>query len=341
MMTFNKFLKFLHLMVIRPIKWDVSLSGIPVIGPILDPPDPPPAPDFTGAAEATAAGNLDLAREALTANRYDIFSPLGTQTWDATTTDIFDEEAYNQALAEWEERAATGGVAGAAFSQLPRPEASDFTTDTQHWAKTIDLSPEGQELFDKNIATQLGMADIGLMGLGQMEDIFSTPFELDDFEGYREDVYDAMLDRLETDIDRDWQSRNAELYAGGIGRGTEAYGWEQTMRDRQLNDARLRAYTEATDQALRERNRSVQEALLERQTPLNELNAFRTGSQVNMPQFEVQPGMQTPAGPNYLGAAQEQAAYDLAGYNADVMSQNALMGGLFSLGAGGLAGGYF
>lgn len=304
-------------------------------------PDPPASPDFAGAAEATSEGNLELAKQALEANRYDIFSPLGSQTWEPTTTGIFDEETYNRALADWESGVGSTGVIGGLFRDIPRPNIADFTKNVEHWEKTIDLSPEGQELFDKNIATQLGMADIGLMGLDQMEDIFSQPFELDDFEGYREDVYDAMLDRLETDISRDWDTRNAELYSAGIGRGTEAYGWEQTMRDRQLNDARLQAYQKATDQALRERGRTVQEALLERQTPLNELNAFRTGSQVNMPQFEVQPGMPTVSGPDYLGAAGQQAQYDLSGYNADVMQLNAITGGLFDIGAGGLAGGYF
>lgn len=282
----------------------------------LSPPDQPPPPDFKGAAEATAAGNLEAAQAALEANRYDIFSPLGSQTWSRDSEDA--------------------------------------------WTKNIDLSPEGQELFDKNVATQLGMANVGLMGLDQVRGIFQDPFQLDkfeldefspgDFEGYREDVYDAMLDRLERDIDRDWETRNAELYAGGIGRGTEAYGTEQERRDRMLNDARLQAYTQATDQALRERQqlfkergqmtdedmnlraRQVTEALLNRQTPLNELNAFRTGSQVQMPTFETQDYMQTPQGADYLSAAGEQAQYDLAGYNADVARQNAILGGLFGLG---------
>jgi hypothetical protein len=316
-----------------------------IIGAAMDffglTPDPPPAPDFTGAAEATAAANLELAQQALEANRYDIFSPIGSQTWTQETTPTFDQEAYEQALANWTATSTSGGTWNPMVPKSEQPTPEDFTTYTDRWTKNIDLSPEGQELFEKNIATQLGMADIGLMGLDQMRDIFSTPFQLDDFEGYREDVYDAMLDRLETDVARDWDTRNAELYAAGIGRGTEAYEWEQKMRDSQLNDARLQAHISATDQALRERGRVVEEALLERQTPLNELSAFRTGSQVMMPQFETQPGMPTVSGPDYLGATGERAQYDLAGYNADVMAANQLLGGLFSLGAGGLAGGYF
>lgn len=331
MISFNKFLKTLHLLVIRPINLGISLGGIPIIGPILDPPDPPPAPDFVGAAEATAESQAEAAKAALEANRYDIFSPLGTQTWTAPTATTYEdlEAVLGKAPmgGEWDLQDA-----------IARGIVPEFQ---EQWKKSIELSPEGQELFDKNISTQLGMADIGLMGLDQVRGIFSEPFQLDDFEGYREDVYDAMLDRVERDIDRDWETKNAQLYAAGIGRDTEAYGREREMTDRARTDARLQAYQKATDQALRERNRVVEEALLERQTPLNELNAFKTSSQVAMPTFETQAPMQTPAGANYLGAAGEAAQYDLAGYNADVMAQNQLISGLFSLGAGGLAGGYF
>ena len=264
----------------------------------LSPVEQPPPPDFTGAAEATSAGNLELARQALEANRFDITSPLGNLEW-----------------------------------ARPDIEAGETT-----WTKNINLSPEAQSLFDKGLLMQGISADIGLTAGEQIKDIFSTPFQLDDFEGYREDVYDAMMSRLEEDIDRDWDTRNAELYAAGIGRGTEAYGWEQTQRDRMLNDARLQAYQRATDQALRERAQTVEEALLQRQTPLNEFNAWRTGAQVQLPTFENQANMATVAGPDYMNAAQQQAQYDLSGYNADVMKQNALMGGLFGLGAAGLMG---
>lgn len=350
MISFNKFLKALHLLVIRPIKLNISL-------PFFDSPSMPPPPDYEAAAEATAAGNLEAARAATEANRFDQYTPFGNMQWTNLGTEQFDQagwdaamQAYNQSLGTY---SPTGG--GAAFTddhdpfsrggaEAPvRPDRADFTTmlDQDKWRSDVNLSPEVQALFDKGLMMQDISANIGLTAGGQIQDIFSTQFELDDFEGYREDVYDAMLSRLEEDIDKDWQSRNAELYAGGIGRGTEAYGWEQTQRDRTLNDARLQAYKGATDQALRERGQTVKEALLERNQPLNEYNAWRTGAQVDLPQFQPGGMQQTTAGPDYLGSAMEQGQYDLAGYNADVMGQNALMSGLFSLGAGGLMGGYF
>lgn len=42
---------------------------------------PPPAPDYTGAAQATAAGNVETARYATKANRVSQYTPYGSQTY--------------------------------------------------------------------------------------------------------------------------------------------------------------------------------------------------------------------------------------------------------------------
>ena len=314
-------------------------------------PSPPPAPDYTGAAEATAEGNLEASRAAIEANRYDQFTPLGDLTWTNLGSSEVDKDAYDAAMEQYysdieESRvpdnfpATVGDISVADMFPAKKPDIKDFTTeyDQDRWRSDITLSPEVQKLFDKGLMMQDISADIGLTAGEQIKDTFSTPFELDDFEGYREDVYDAMMSRLEEDISKDWDSRNAELYAAGIGRGTEAYKGEQTQRDRMLNDARLQAYQNATDQALRERGQTVQEAVLQRTQPLNEYNAWRTGAQVQLPSFQNTPPAQTVGGPDYLGAAQGRAQYDLAGYNADVAGTNNLLSGLFTLGAGYLMG---
>jgi hypothetical protein len=71
---------------------------------------------------------------------------------------------------------------------------------------------------------------------------------------------------------------------------------------------------------------------------LNEFNSFRTGAQIQQPNYYA-PGMQqTTSGPDALGATMAQGNWDLAGYNADVASRNAMMGGMFGLGAAGIYG---
>jgi len=81
------------------------------------------------------------------------------------------------------------------------------------------------------------------------------------------------------------------------------------------------------------RRQDIQEALLGRQTPINEMSAFRTGSQVNMPQFQPYGQQQFTGGPNYSQAATQQGAYDMAGYNAETAQQNTLASGMAGLGA--------
>lgn len=46
-----------------------------------DAPSPPPPPDYTGAANATASGNIEAARLASRANRVDQYTPYGSQVY--------------------------------------------------------------------------------------------------------------------------------------------------------------------------------------------------------------------------------------------------------------------
>lgn len=79
------------------------------------------------------------------------------------------------------------------------------------------------------------------------------------------------------------------------------------------------------------RSRQFQEALLQRQLPLNEINALRTGNQAMLPQFQQFSGASVGAAPMY-GAAQDQFAAEQANYQNQMAGYNNLMGGLFGLG---------
>ena len=80
----------------------------------------------------------------------------------------------------------------------------------------------------------------------------------------------------------------------------------------------------------------IQDALLGRNQPINEMNAWQTGSQIGMPQFQGYSQAGFAGGPDYLGAGMGESQYDLGAWNADTASNNALMGGLFGLGAAGI-----
>lgn len=148
-----------------------------------------------------------------------------------------------------------------------------------------------------------------------------------------------MLSRVGTDVGRDRERTSARLIAQGIPVGSEAYNRQMEQLDRQMTDARQQAEIAATGQAVAEQNagmdvrrQGIQEALLERQTPLNEISAFRTGSQVQQPQFQAYGQMPFTGGPDIFGAAQSQGQYDIGAYNVEQSGTNALFGGLATLG---------
>ena len=86
------------------------------------------------------------------------------------------------------------------------------------------------------------------------------------------------------------------------------------------------------------RQQSIQEQAYLRSLPLNELNALRTGAQVQNPQFQPFQGVnigQTPI----FGAAQAQGQADMNMYNQQAASANAFNSGLMQM--AGMAGGMY
>jgi len=378
-------------------------------------PTPPPAPNYSLAADQTAASNLDFARQTAQANRPDEISPLGTRTWQQGGDSVFDQEGYDAALEGYQTQqdvlSGLGNVGRSAYlaqnEEIFSPTRQEYTTisgDPDQWTSTVSLSPEVQSLFDKELENKGRQADLSLSGLNSVEDIFKTPFSTTgqvgeyagpnyagiegdvpqyqggDYDKTRQNVSDAMMSRVNTDIDRDRSTKEAQLIAQGIPKGSEAFNREMEQLDRKQTDARQQAEIAASGQAAQEfilrqgqdqqafvndmmsrgmseseainlfqnqtqgemnkfatgldaRRQNISEALLNRQTPLNEVNAFRTGSQVSMPQFQAYGQQANVPGSNYNNAVNQQSQYDIAGYNADLAGRNALTSGLFGLGA--------
>lgn len=309
-MTFQNFLKYIIFSLYKPL--GISLGDLNPFqsSSILDPfgltstPDQPAAPDYEGAARATAEGDLEQARIATMANRPNQYTPWGTSTWA--------QDPNNQDL----------------------------------WTQRVTLSPEQQRLYDVGTQADIQMAELGLQGARQAGDIFQDPFslqslgEMPNYQDQFSDIYDAMLGRVNTDIGQDREAMASQLVAQGIPRGSEAFNREMERIDRQLTDARQQAELAATRQVgqrqqsdIENRRQQIAEMLTQRQTPLNEYSAFRTGTQVQMPNFPGVPEQQATPGADILGATTAQGNWDLAGWNADVARQNAILGGLSGLGA--------
>lgn len=81
------------------------------------------------------------------------------------------------------------------------------------------------------------------------------------------------------------------------------------------------------------RQQGLSELLALRALPFNELASIRTGNQVQVPSGQAQYSVPNLNAPNALGAAEQDYQNQLGVYNAGVAGDNALMGGLFGLGA--------
>ena len=271
-------------------------------------PSAPAPPDYAGAATAQGEANLDAARATAKLSNPNVINPYGTQT-------------------------VTYGAGG----------DPDVGTVTQ------TFSPEQQALYEKSTQTKGLLSDLGITGATALQSVVGKNL---DFSGApaapgssgqtRDDVINAMMSRVNTDTMNQRDQRNSDLIAAGIRPGTAAYSTAMDQIDRQYNDARQQAITAGGAEASRDfgmdtqaRKDSIAEILAQRQTPLNEINALMSGSQVSNP-FATNLGYQ--AGANAQAAPVMQAAglMGQAGQNQyaqDVGSSNSTKTGVATIAA--------
>lgn len=300
-----------------------------------DSPAPPPAPDYKGAAEATAAGNLQSAQAATAANRYDQYTPLGSQTWSGgpdnwasqvnlspTGQSLFDQ--YNrtsQGLAGMTDQAlgrvgdvqsrgfdmsgVQGGVGNVQMGQLPEiSEAARTAAENAAYGRaTSRLDPQWN---DRQTDTETQLRNQGLVPGGEAYDKAERNLTF-----ARNDAYDqARMGAVQQGL----QAQQAQFGMGLAG--------NQQQFSQGLSNANL---------ANTLRGQQIQEQSYLRNLPLNELNALRTGSQVGMPSFQPGGQQQVTPGANYAGAAGQQGAYDQNVYNQQVGASNANTAGMTGL----------
>lgn len=266
-------------------------------------PSPPPTPDYAGAAQAQGAANLDAARAQGRINNPNVIAPTGTQTvtWDGDTPTL-----------------------------------------------TQTYSPQEQALYDANSQTRLLLSQLGGKGAGALGDVIGKNLDLSgapaapgSADEVRNSVINAMMSRSNKDLGDQESNTRAKLIAAGIPVTSEAFGKEMDRIDRARNDARSAAELAGGAEAQRQfgmgtdaRKNAIAEILAQRQTPLNEITALMSGSQVSNP-FSM-PGYaqntNVAAAPVFAGA-QAQGQADMNIYNQQVAGNNAMMSGLFGVGA--------
>ncbi len=340
---------------------------------------PPPAPDYEGAAAAQGAANKETAIASSRLNNPNVVSPYGTQTWsEPGGTRVFDQAGYDAAMAQYNASKAAGGsynptvpggfridtetgnvipatAGGGAAITAPDREAFYSTVGGGDGRPTLTqtLSPSEQALYNQDARTKGLLGGLGEQGAKSLYGVVGRTLDFSGMPaaptstGARQDAYDAIMSRVNEETGRSKDKQNSTLIAAGIRPGTKAYQDAMFAIDRGANDARQQAILAAGQEGQRDftmgtqqRKDAIAELLAQRQTPLNEINALLSGSQVNNP-FAIPGAAQNAniqAAPIY-NAALQRGQYETDAYNAEQASSNSAMSGLFGLGSSLLMGG--
>ena len=258
-------------------------------------PSPPPPPDPKETAAAQTGTNISTALANAQLGNMNRFGPDGS---------------------------VTHGTDGGSTITDPTTGQSYFVPQ---YTQTTTLSPEQQAIKDQSDAADLNLATLANNQSGFLQDYMATPVNLDNeaTEGRLFELGRKRLDPVVAQRDEDLRTR---LAAQGIKAGSEAYDREIRNFQQGTNDA----YNQLL---LQGRGQAVQEALTERNQPINEITALLSQSQVSMPQFAAPTNQPQVPTVDYAGLVNQNYQQQLANYNMQNQNRQNMLGGLFGLGA--------
>lgn len=275
-------------------------------------PAPPPPPDPYVTSAANQAGNIGTADAQAALSYVNENSPFGSVRYDQTGTHAIKDA-----------------------------QGKELTVPT--YTKTTQLSDAERVKYDleNQIAGQAG--NIATAQLGRLDQTLSRPIENPaagkDYNVYRDEALQAMRERMNPELDRQYEQGLTRLANQGVRPGSEAYREAVALADRSRNDAGLGMVLNAgqyAQQAQGMDQAALQSAMAIRNQPINEISALMGQSQVNVPQFQniAAPTIAgTSVGDNiWRNYAAQQGNWQQQA-NMAMSNRNAMMGGLFGLGS--------
>jgi hypothetical protein len=265
----------------------------------------PAAPDYTSAAQATATGNLDVARAQQAANMVNQTTPYGSLTYTQNGTDSFGNPRY------------TANVA---------------------------LSADQQALQNADTQTSLGLSKLEGAGLGYVGNQLSHPFDQSSLPSQAVNAgqtgQDAIMARMQPTLDMQRKGLENQLANQGItDTGSEAYKNAMLAQNQRENDLYNSAAVSGINIGNQARQQAIQEQSFFRNEPINTLNAVRSGSQVTTPNFTNTPGQAQVSGPDMMTAANNAYNAQMGDYNAQQAQRGQTAGAATSLLAAYIASG--
>ncbi len=193
------------------------------------------------------------------------------------------------------------------------------------YTQTTKLSAAQQAVKNQNDAASLNLSQIGKNQSAFLKDYLSKPVDLSNeaTEARLMELGRKRLDPVIAQRDEDLRTRLANQ---GIKAGSDAYYRELNQQGQTNNDA-------YTSLLLNGRQQAVQEALTQRNQPLNEITALLSGTQVGTPQFGASTNQPSLPTVDYAGLVNQNYQNQLSAYNTQVAQRNNILGGLFGVGA--------
>lgn len=213
------------------------LSG--VTNALFGSPQTVATPDYTGAAQQTAAANAANAR-------INQVTPYGSSQYVQTGTDQYGNPTYTV------NTTAAPGVQAAINAQMPQLAAtygSPFSSPTFNSAGDMpSMNYYGSRLNQQQFDPAKQLIDLPKYNVNTTVDTSKLPsFGINPGETYES----AIMRRLEPAINRDRSQLAAQLANQGIVPGTKAYETAMTLQAQKENDARTSAIVGGMDTGLR------------------------------------------------------------------------------------------
>lgn len=207
------------------------------------------------------------------------------------------------------------------YGSLNYEQTGTSASGTPQYTATQTLSPENQALYNNYMSLAGKMGDIGNTQATNVAGTMGQPFNFEAEQAKKlTDIQDTFLN---PQWDRQQSALETQLINQGVQPGTEAY--KRAMQEHSQN--RQSAYDQNYLSAY---NTTSQQALTERNQPLNEMNAFLSGSQVQQPNYANTPQTSV-SGVDYAGLVNSN-------YQNKLASHNAMLGGIFDIGSAAAGG---
>ena len=188
---------------------------------------------------------------------------------------------------------------------------------------TQRLSEIGQQTQDQTDQAQLNLGRLANQQSAFLTDYLGKPFDLNTAT---EEKIDALgRARLDPQFARQEETTRTNLINRGIREGTPAFSAAMSDFSQARNDAYNNLY-------LSGRSQGAQEALTQRNQPINEITALLGGSQVDQPQF-VNANMPTIPTTDNAGLINTNYNQRLQAWQQNQQQKQGLLGGLFGLGS--------